>query len=256
MENGGNTRCEALNIRHRVSQLRLLSQLCGVLTPDTDTATVTRCVDLTLSSVRQQGEECQAGLAVLSQLMTRIPGHTQVQERLGHILGVLAVLARIHSGGHESCTLVPANLPLLHFNQVTSTNSDNNVVHDTSESEMSDTDMNCDSQYARRKSEILTQKEALLNIGLVAKKMTKKEVVRFWFLFLPDKSYSPLSGSVADLVHDGNKRIRLQSLAIMAEFLNHIGPFLSLGQWSQKPTSYTSLSSAISSSVSQETIKM
>ena len=79
LETGGGSRCEALNTRHRVSQLRLLSQLCGAMSPDTDTATVIRCLDLTLASVRQQGEECQAGLAVLSQLLTRMPGHPQVR---------------------------------------------------------------------------------------------------------------------------------------------------------------------------------
>ena len=72
-------------------------------------------------------------------------------------------------------------------------------------------------------------------------------MVAFWFVFLPDKSYSPLSGSVTDLVNNQNKRVRIQALNIMADFLNHIGPFLSLAQHSAKPTSYTSLSSALSS---------
>ena len=95
----------------------------------------------------------------------------------------------------------------------------------------------------------MIQKDALHNIGLIARRIAKKEVVAFWFVFLPDKSYSPLSGSVTELVNNQNKRVRIQALNIMADFLNHIGPFLSLAQHSAKPTSYTSLSSALSSSV-------
>ena len=97
--------------------------------------------------------------------------------------------------------------------------------------------------------ETLIQKDALHNIGLIARRIAKKEVVTFWFVLLQDKSYSPLSGSVTDLVNNQNKRVKIQALNIMADFLNHIGPFVSLAQHSAKPTSYTSLSSALSSSI-------
>ena len=93
------------------------------------------------------------------------------------------------------------------------------------------------------------QKEALTVLALIAKRIAKKEVVSFWFLFLPDKSFSPLSSSVTELCSHSNKRVRLQTLAILAEFLNHIGPFLALAQHSDKTTSYTSLSTALASSL-------
>ena len=125
-------------------------------------------------------------------------------------------------------------------------------VPETSESEMSEGEIRSNGDggsYHRRRIETLIQKDALHNIGLIVRRIAKKEVVAFWFVFLPDKSYSPLSGSVTELVTNQNKRVRIQALNIMADFLNHIGPFLSLAQHSAKPTSYTSLSSALSSSV-------
>ena len=60
----------------------------------------------------------------------------------------------------------------------------------------------------------MIQKDALHNIGLIARRIAKKEVVAFWFVFLPDKSYSPLSGSVTELINDQNKRVRMQALNI------------------------------------------
>jgi len=82
--------------------------------------------------------------------------------------------------------------------------------------------------YKRRRQEAMVQKEALYTLGLVAKRVPKKEVVSFWFLFLPDRSYSPLSSSVTSLCVNHTKKIRQQALSIMAEFLNHSGQFLNL----------------------------
>ena len=188
----------------------------------------------------------------VQQLLCRAP--LCVAARLGELLSCLAVLARLHRDARAAPSLVAANLPLLSFTQVIHAEADaRDSVHETSESEMSEGDPGhgaADSGYQRRKMENLIQKEALHILNLIAKRIPKKEVVAFWFVFLPDKSFSPLSGSVTELISHQNKRIRIQALSIMADFLNHIGPFLSLAQHSQKPTSYTSLSSALSSSVS------
>ena len=121
-------------------------------------------------------------------------------------------------------------------------------VVETSESEMSEGE---GGSHSRRRMETIIQKDALHNLGLVTRRLAKKEVVAFWFVFLPDKSFSPLSGSVTELFNNQNKRVRIQALNIMADFLSHIGPFLSLAQYSAKPTSYTSLSSALSSSITR-----
>ena len=115
-------------------------------------------------------------------------------------------------------------------------------------SKMSDGDLAGDHQQ-RRRLETTIQKEALALLALITKRIAKKEVVSFWFLFLPDQSFSPLSSSVTELCGHTNKRVRLQGLAILAEFLNHIGPFLALAQHSDKTSSYTSLSTALATSL-------
>jgi len=103
--------------------------------------------------------------------------------------------------------------------------------------------------FKRRRQEALVQKEALYTLGLVAKRVPKKEVVSFWFMFLPDRCFSPLSSSVTSLCIHQNKKVRQQALSIMAEFLNHSGQFLNLAQHSDKTTSYTSLSTALAVSL-------
>ena len=241
------SRCEALNSKQRVLQLRLLAQLSAALTRD-HADLVTRVLELTCLSLRETGEECQAGLSVLSVLLCRVSD--QVTVRLGEVLGQLTLLARVHHG-RAGCTLQPASVPVLHFTQVTSADTDHgrDSVIETSESEMSDGGDYSSDQYQRRRLDMIIQKDALTNIGLIAKRVNKKEVVSFWFVFLPDKSFSPLSGSVSDLICHQNKKIRLQALNIMTDFLNHLAPFLSLAQHSVKPTSYTSLSSALATSL-------
>jgi len=173
-------------------------------------------------------------------------------ERLGEVLGYLAVLSGVEEG-REGCSLIPTNLPHLHFTQTA--NSDPNLKRDscpdTSESDMSDGEMMGNvGDFRRRRQEAVVQKEALYTLGLVAKRVPKKEVVSFWFLFLPDRSYSPLSSSVTSLCVNHNKKVRQQALSIMAEFLNHSGQFLNLAQHSEKTTSYTSLSTALALSLS------
>ena len=109
-------RFEALNTKQRVLQLRLMTQVCGALTSDTEEL-VTRAMVQTNAALRQTGEECGAGLALLSVLLCRVPA--SLTPRLGELLSLLAVLARIHYGRADT-SLVAANLPLLHFTQVTS----------------------------------------------------------------------------------------------------------------------------------------
>ena len=65
-------RFEALNTKQRVLQLRLVTQVCGALTPDMGEL-VTRAVAQTSLALRQTGEECVAGLALLSVLLCRVP---------------------------------------------------------------------------------------------------------------------------------------------------------------------------------------
>ena len=70
------------------------------------------------AALRQTGEECVAGLGMVSALLVRVPA--ALSPRLGELLSLLAVLARIHYGRVDT-SLVPANLPLLHFTQVSQT---------------------------------------------------------------------------------------------------------------------------------------
>ena len=108
-------RFEALNTKQRVLQLRLLTQVCAALTSDMGDL-VTRAMSQTSSALRQTGEECGAGLALLSVLLCRVPA--SLAPRLGELLSILAGLSRIHYGRADT-SLVAANLPLLHFTQVT-----------------------------------------------------------------------------------------------------------------------------------------
>ena len=221
-------------------QLRLLTQLCQAVS--SDTAELCRVEGQATVSLRQTGEECLAALSLLSVLVTR----TGRLASLGEVLGLVAVVARLHTG--TSCSLLPSSLPALTFSQAPATDQPVSREPETSDSEMSDGDVAGD-HLQRRRIEMTIQKEALTVLALIAKRIAKKEVVSFWFLFLPDKSFSPLSSSVTELCSHSNKRVRLQTLAILAEFLNHIGPFLALAQHSDKTTSYTSLSTALASSL-------
>ena len=92
-----------------------MTQVCGALTSDMGEL-VTRAMTQTSAALRQTGEECGAGLALLSVLLCRVPA--SLTPKLGELLSLLAVLARIHYGRADT-SLVAANLPLLHFTQVT-----------------------------------------------------------------------------------------------------------------------------------------
>jgi len=241
---------DLLIVKQRVLKLRLLTEVCGALSTDlVDIAGgVLNLVCMVLGE-KGKGDETLAALGLLAILLLRVPG--MVGDRLGEVLGYLAVLSGVEEG-RDGCSLVPTNLPHLHFTQTA--NSDPNLKRDscpdTSESEMSDGEMMGNiGDYKRRRQEAIVQKEALYTLGLVAKRVPKKVVVSFWFLFLPDRSYSPLSSSVTSLCVNHNKKVRQQALSIMAEFLNHSGQFLNLAQHSEKTTSYTSLSTALAVSL-------
>ena len=77
-------------------------------------------------------------------------------------------------------------------------------VAETSESEMSEGEGRSSGEggsYHRRRMETLIQKDALHNISLIARRITEKEVAAFWFVLLPGKSYSLLSGFGTELVN-------------------------------------------------------
>ena len=233
-------RFDVLNTKQRVLQFRLLTQLChGV---NSDTPELPRIEKQVIISLKQTGEECFSSISLLSVIISKTTRLTN----LGEILGLLAVVTRLHTG--TSCSLLPTSLPVLNFSQAAVCDQPVSREPDTSDSEMSDGDMPGD-HLQRRRIEMKIQKEALVVLALIAKRIAKKEVVSFWFLFLPDKSFSPLSSSVTELCCHSNKRVRLQALGILAEFLSHIGPFLALAQHSVKITSYTSLSTALAVSL-------
>eukprot|EP00092_Neocalanus_flemingeri_P101336 GFUD01129574.1.p1 GENE.GFUD01129574.1~~GFUD01129574.1.p1 ORF type:complete len:911 (-),score=287.76 GFUD01129574.1:124-2856(-) len=206
---------DLLSSKQRLLKLKLLTQACGALSHD--------LTDLT----------------------------AQVLSLVCRVLGFLAVLSGVQEG-REGCSLVPTNLPHLHFTQTANNDPDlkRDSCPDTSESDMSDGEMmGQGGDFKRRRLEAMVQKEALYTLGLVAKRVPKKEVVSYWFLFLPDRCYSPLSSSVTSLCTHHNKRVRQQALSIIAEFLNHSGQFLALAQHTEKTTSYTSLSTALAVSL-------
>ena len=95
-------RLTVLNTKQRVLQVRLLAQLCQAVS--SDWPDVRRLESQACLSLRQTGEECLASLGLLSVLVTRAARLTS----LGEVLGLLAVLARIHLGSSPS--LLPASL--------------------------------------------------------------------------------------------------------------------------------------------------
>lgn len=120
---------------------------------------------------------------------------------------------------------------------------------ETSESELSDHELVPETEFRIKRVEALVQREALANIGLIAKRCSKKEVVSYWFLFLSCPSFSPLSSSLAGLLENPNKRVRYQALATLTDFSLHSAQFLALAQHSTKASSYTALSTALAASL-------
>jgi len=242
---------DLLQVKQRLQKMKLLTQACGALSQDLVdlVAPILKLVCLVLGEM-SKGEETLAALGLLAMLLLRVP--VLVVDRLGEMLGYLAVLTGVQEGKAGS-SLVPTNLPHLHFTQTANSDPDlkRDSCPDTSESELSDSGemMVTGGDFQKRRLEAMVQKEALYTLGLLAKRVPKKEVVSFWFLFLPDRCYSPLSSSVTSLCLHHNKRVRQHALSIMAEFLNHSGQFLALAQHSDKTTSYTSLSTALAVSL-------
>ena len=119
-------------------QVRLLSQLCQAVSSDwPERSRVERQGCLSLS---QTGEECLASLGLLAVLVSRAGQLAS----LGEVLGLLAMLARIHLGSSPS--LLPASLPLLTFSQAATGDQSTSREQETSDSEMSDGDLAGDHQ--------------------------------------------------------------------------------------------------------------
>ena len=242
--------------RLRLLKVRLLTAIAPTLLIDSKSqhgqALLSCCCGALRRAVSQGGavvrpEERIAWLALLAVLLCK--AQEVVTAHLAEVLGYLAVLAGIHSSG--SCNLVPTNLPHLHFTRTSASDPEQKepICPDTSESELSCDELVSDSEFRVKRVEALVQRDALMNIGIIAKRLPKKEVVAFWFLFLTDPSFSPLSGSMMDLLEHGQKKARYQALAILTDFLSHSAQFLALAQHSEKASSYTSLSTALARAI-------
>ena len=243
--------------RLRLLKVRLLTSLSSIILSESKSqygeallscscAAFRRAVSQGGSAVRP--EERIAWLALLAVLLCR--AQETVIAHLAEVLGYLAVLAGIHSSG-SSCNLVPTNLPHLHFTRTSASEPEQKELScpDTSESELSCDELVSDVEFRVKRIEAFVQRDALLSLGIIAKRFPKKEVVAFWFLFLSDPSFSPLSGSMTDLIEQGQKKARYQALAILTDFLSHSAQFLALAQHSEKASSYTSLSTALARAV-------
>ena len=240
--------------RLRLLKLKLLTNLSLVLVSEArpeQCAAVLACCCSVLQRAVSGGagrwvrpEERAACLALLSCFLHRAQG--AVVARLGEVLGYLAVLAGLHPT-KEGVSLEPTNLPHLHFTRTSNSEEQRElaVCPETSESELSDHELISETEFRIKRVEAMVQRDALANLGVIAKRFPKKDVVSFWFLFLPDSSYSPLSSSLADLAVHYSKKTRYQALAILTDFVSHSAQFLALAQQSSKPSSYTSLSTAL-----------
>jgi hypothetical protein len=128
-----------LAAKQRGLKLRLLTLFCGLLLPDIGTDLAAELLDLLCrllgraasggearkaeaaavgptsggGSAKLRPEEQHLVLSLLGVFLARCAD--RIGERLGEVLGYLAVLASIHSSGQEGVNLVPTNLPHLHF---------------------------------------------------------------------------------------------------------------------------------------------
>jgi len=241
--------------RLRLLKLRMLTAVSTSLLSDSKACqpSVVACCCLVLQRAVTAGgavrpEERVACLGLLAGLLTR--AQEAVAGRLAEVLGYLAVLAGLHTSD-KGCSLVPTNLPHLHFTRTTMAEPETRELScpDTSESELSCEELAADTEYRVKRVEALVQREALAALGVIVKRFAKKDVVSFWFLFLSEPSFSPLSGSLTELLDHMNKRVRYQALAILTDFLSHSAQFLALAQHSSKVTSYTSLSTALAAAL-------
>jgi hypothetical protein len=234
-----------LAAKQRGLKLRLLTLFCGLLLPDIKTDLAAELLDLlcrllgraasgggdarkaeaaavvpTSGSVKLRPEEQHLVLSLFGVFLARCAD--RIGERLGEVLGYLAVLASIHSSGQEGVNLVPTNLPHLHFTPTAAEGGgsgkkgeSSSSCPETSESDYSDSDMTVGERDYRQTGSSLVERTALVCLNTIVKKCPKKDVVSFWFVFLPDRCFCPLNAGVADLLVHPVKRVRQLAVAIL-----------------------------------------
>jgi hypothetical protein len=233
-----------LAAKQRGLKLRLLTLFCGLLLPDIKTELVTDLLDLlcrllgraasgggearkaeaaavgpSSGCAKLRPEEQHLVLSLLGVFLARCAD--SIGERLGEVLGYLAVLASIHSSGQEGVNLVPTNLPHLHFTPTAAEGGggkkgeSSSSCPETSESDYSDSDMTSGERDYRQTGSSLVERTALVCLNTIVKKCPKKDVVSFWFVFLPDRCFCPLNAGVADLLVHPVKRVRQLAVAIL-----------------------------------------
>ena len=226
-----------LAAKQRGLKLRLLTQFCGQLLPDLKSSQVADLLDLLCCLLGRAAaggqmtpsngpalrpEEKHLVLTLLSVFIAKCAD--RICERLGELLGYLAVLAAIHSSGQEGVSLVPTNLPHLHFTPKTTQPAEggkrggesSSSCPETSDSDFSDSDMMLgDSDYRQPAGSSVVERTALVCLNAIVKKCPKKDVVSFWFVFLPDRCFCPLTAGVADLLGHPAKRVRQLAASIL-----------------------------------------
>jgi hypothetical protein len=234
-----------LAAKQRGLKLRLLTLFCGLLLPDIKTDLAAELLGLLCrmlgraasgggearkaeaaavgptsgGSAKLRPEEQHLVLSLLGVFLARCAD--RIGERLGEVLGYLAVLASIHSSGQEGVNLVPTNLPHLHFTPTAAEGGSgkkgesSSSCPETSESDYSDSDMTSGERDYRQTGSSLVERTALVCLNTIVKKCPKKDVVSFWFVFLPDRCFCPLNAGVADLLVHPVKRVRQLAVAIL-----------------------------------------
>ena len=91
-------------------------------------------------------------------------------------------------------------------------------------------EMVSDGEQKRRRDDALVEREALAAISLFVKNAGKKEVVSFWYIFLPDRCFCPVQRGVSELMHHQSKKMRMLVTTILVDFLTHSKQFLALAQ--------------------------
>ena len=238
-------------VTQRCSKLRLLNATSALLLPDHLRGTEGRLLDLLCLLLRTAADPdrrlaCEEQLCVLQLLAVVIARcATTLKERLSELLGYVAVLSGLHRSP-AGVALVPTNLPHLQFFTAAQEGSkrgggSSSSCTDTSGSEFSaagggnDQDFSEDGMAAaaaarQRRDEGRVEREALNCLTSIVRRCHKKDVVSFWYIFLPDRSFCPLRSGVADLLGHPAKKNRMAAIGILVEFLNHCQQFLALAQ--------------------------
>jgi len=243
---------DLISASQRSTKLRLLAAACSMLLPDLKSREISALLllicKLLNAAVTERAlkiEEQVCILKLLTAFLNRVPD--KAGDRLGDILGYLCILSGLARTGKEVC-LIPTNLPHLQFSQQDGNRRESSCTN-SSGSEFSDQEMVGEGEGRRRREEMVLEKEALAAIYTFVVKCHKKEVVSFWYIFLPDKCFCPIQNGVSVLLRHPMKKVRTVAINIMVEFVNHSHQFLALAQHQDKGGSYTSLSAALALSL-------